>query len=111
MSVTESAGRLPAGTVTLDLDAAGALIFELLDPDDVTRAIVRPWKVARRWKRQGIPMTEIGIRAHIEAWRRSRTRACETCGDEFSIRSTLASYCSNACRQRAYRSRRAVNAP
>lgn len=34
------------------------------------------------------------------------TKVCEHCGEEFEARSLLAKYCSDSCRNKAYRERR-----
>ena len=74
--------------------------------------VVSPW----RWDshaREYVPTftacsTHCDARAAAEAKRRSRERRCDDCGHTFDPTRADARYCSNACRQHAYRRRRAT---
>ena len=45
------------------------------------------------------------IRQRMKRWRNRRDSFCEECGRMFTPKRSDAKYCSNACRQKAYRSR------
>ena len=52
-------------------------------------------------------MKEYKLKQRVKRWQNRRNTVCKECGKTFTPRRSDAEYCSSACRQKAYRSRKA----